>query len=236
MLYGCKFGEKHTLNDWGLMQISPPKFSPPTVNTEFLSIVGRNGTIDASEVLTDDVTFGDRDFECEYQLLLDREEYPRIYSEILNYLHGRRMRCVYDTDQQYYYIGRFQIDSFKSQSKARRIVIKGQCYPFKLELFSSTDDWLWDPFSFVDGIIREYKRIPVSGYKRMLLPGRRMPVSPTINVTITAGKTITMLYDGIAHDLTNGINYPEIVIREGEHVVEFIGNGIATIEYRGGML
>lgn len=236
MLYGCRFGDRHTLEDWGLMQVSPPTFSPPSVNTEFLSIVGRNGTIDASEVLTDDVTYGDRDFECEYQLLLDADEYPRIYSEILNYLHGRRMRCVYDLDQQYYYIGRFQIDSFKSNKKARRIVIKGTCYPFKLERFSATDDWLWDPFSFEDGIIREYKAIEVKRYKKLLIPARRMPVSPTVNVKIASGNTLVMLYDGIAYDLKSGINYPDLIIHEGEHTVEFIGNGTVTIDYQGGML
>lgn len=236
-LLGCTFGDKHTFTEWGLMQISPPSFEPPTVNSDYLTITGMNGTIDLTELLTDDVTYGDRNFQCQYQLVLaDRSQYPAVFSDIQDFLHGRRLKCVYDEDPGYYYLGRFEVDPFESSKASRQITIKGTCYPYKLERFSSTEDWLWDPFNFEDGIIREYKRMRVDGYLQMHMPGRRMPVSPTIKTTVFEGTGITMLFDGYVYTLKNGVNDIGLVVTEGDHTVEFLGNGTVTVEYRGGRL
>lgn len=234
--YGCTFGDKHTLKDWGLYQVDPPQFDPPEVKSNFVEALGRNGDIDASEAVTNDITFGDRNFECEYQLYSKRSRYLNTYSDIMDYLHGQRLKCVYDEDKNYYYIGRFEVNEYKSNKAARRITIEGTCYPFKMEMHTSVDDWLWDPFSFVNGVIRQYKNIVIQGEKDFHIVGSRMPVSPEIRAKVYRGDSITMEVDGVVYELKNGKNDVDLVIREGEHRVICSGYGRVTIKYRGGRL
>ena len=96
--------------------------------------------------------------------------------------------------------------------------------PYKWSLLSSTDDWLWDPFNFQNGVIRPalFKNIAVTTVKRTIrleaaLFGRA-PVCPQFFVTSSdkRGVHIRFVNPTLGLDetklLTDGtIQFPEFV-------------------------
>ena len=113
------------------------------------------------------------------------------------------------------------------------IVISGTFEPYKYDLQSSLDDWLWDSFSFADGIIREYKNIAVDGVLTIIIPGREMHAVPVIQ----SSAAMSVSYKGKSYALSAGSNkIYGISLGPGENQLLFSGTGIVTIEYRGGSL
>ncbi len=105
--------------------------------------------------------------------------------------------------------------------------------PYKYELFSSLEDWLWDSFDFETGVIREYKDLVVNGSLTVDVPGTRKEVLPTI----TASAAMQVEWKGIRYDLLAGVNkIYAISIPEGDQKLIFYGNGTISIDYRGGIL
>ena len=52
---GVLFGDKHSFKDWGLILKERPDIKPPNVKTSYVDIAGANGSLDLTEVLSDDV-------------------------------------------------------------------------------------------------------------------------------------------------------------------------------------
>lgn len=75
--------------------------------------------------------------------------------EILNKRFPYKKVITHNTGQSYYYEGRLSVNSFRSDRVISKIVIDYDLEPFKKMIFSTTEDWAWNPFDFVDGIIPE---------------------------------------------------------------------------------
>ena len=75
-------------------------------------------------------------------------------SELQNKLHGKRMKVVLGNDY-FYYEGRISVSTEKINKHYSSVEITVNRDPYKLELNSSLEDWLWDEFDFETGIIRE---------------------------------------------------------------------------------
>ena len=104
---------------------------------------------------------------------------------------------------------------------------------YKYEIYDSSGNWLWDPFSFVDGIIRNYGNLEVNGTLELQVIGSAMSIVPEI----TASTVMTVEYNGETYELFSGLNYlPDLEITEGEHIMTFTGNGTVSVLYRGGSL
>lgn len=232
-MLGITIGEKHTGRDWGLnltgiiLPMPEPKY-----NT--ISIPGFDGSLDLTE-FSGRVVYENRE-GVEFHFSANDgspEAWLARYSEISNYLHGQRRKVILDTDLGYYYMGRMSINEEKTDYYMSEIVIGGTLEPYKYDLQSSLDDWLWDSFNFVDGVIREYKDIAVDGTLTIIIPGREMPVVPTILVSTP----MTVAYKGKNYALKAGSNkIYGISIMLGENTLTFMGTGMVTIEYRGGRL
>ncbi|WP_195230587.1 hypothetical protein [Coprococcus comes] len=92
--------------------------------------------------------------------------------------------------------------------------------------------WLWDTFSFVNGIIH-LNEVTVSGTTTVNLLNRRKVVSPTF--TCSAAMTVT--HEGTRYSLPKGkTTVYDIRLQEGDNNVTFTGNGTVKIEYKGGSL
>lgn len=76
-------------------------------------------------------------------------------NQILNERFPYKTERVHNTGQSYYYEGRLSVNSFRSDRVIAKIVIDYELDPFKKTVFSTTEDWLWNPFDFVDGVIPE---------------------------------------------------------------------------------
>lgn len=243
MYHSIIFGEKNTWADWCLFPSSRPVINPPKPKTKYVDIPGADWQLDLSTVLTGDVAYGPREGSIEFivdngQLSDYRaDKWFVLYSEILDYLHGKYLKATLEDDPDFYYEGRFTLNNWKSDSHNSKITIDYNLRPFKIEATSSLEDWLWDPFSFETGIIREYKDLRVDGSRSLLVVGRRMMVIPSFIVDSDDGNGLKVTFNGTTYNLPDGTSRVlNIQTKEGENTLTFTGKGVVSVDYRGGCL
>lgn len=242
MYHSMTFGDKHTYKDWGLVPTSRPVFDPPSPKTTYVDIPGGDGSLDLTEALTGDVKYEMRKGSFEF-LVKGRRDWTRVYSEISDYLHGQRMKIMLDDDPPYYYLGRPQVNTWKSEKKHSTITIDAVVDPYKYEIFSSIEDWKWDSFNFETGVVRDYRNIQVDGSLTYNIPGTRKAVVPTFTVVSDDGSGIKVQNRSNVYGWSRTVTLadgtsrnPEIVIRKGNNGLFFQGTGTVTIDYRGARL
>lgn len=226
-----RIGEKRTFNDWGLL-ISGMTIGFPETKSNLVDIPATDGSIDLTEALGE-VAYKNRHLEFVFDALGKYESWHGLCTEIANYLHGKKMKIILDTDQGYYYIGRLELDTTKSDDTIHEIVLAGDVEPYKYELQSSLEPWRWDSFSFKTGVIRNYKDLKVSGSRTVKIMGLRKPIVPTI----ISNSVMTLSFGGRTYNIKAGEQkLYRLIIREGENFLTFSGNGTISIDYRGGIL
>lgn len=225
-------GTKRT-SDWGLELVSiQNNFPDPKIYKK--EVPGANGAVDVTDNTTGgDVKYKERTITLTYDTVSSWLEWSALVSEIAAYLHGQRRKLVLPTDPSYYYIGRFTISTTKSNPADGELVIVGTVDPYKYELTSSMEPWLWKPFRFKGGIIRNYRSLTVNGTLTLTIRGRRKRVIPVIYCTAP----MTLAYNGQTYQLEAGRNKrTNIALGEGDHQLVFSGHGTVSIDYRGGAL
>lgn len=231
---GVKIGEKHTYKDWNLI-LTTTDIDFPDPKTETVDIPGANGELDFSEVLTGEILYKNRTIKIELEMIDKFENWRNKISEISNYLHGKKMKMIFDDDPSYYYYGRLTVNDFKSNKSTGTISIEADVEPYKYDLYSSIEDWLWDPFNFETGIISELKEIKIIKQRKVVIIGRRLKSIPTIEVLDTENMVVE--FEGNRYNLNKGKQRVlNIEIKEGENILRFYGNGTISIDYRGGSL
>lgn len=228
---GVTFGTKHSYNDFGLI-LSSKSISLPKAKTKTVEIPGADGVLDLTECLTDDVKYQNRTLQFTFTVVDPLASWAAVLSEVTNFLHGRKLRIYMDWDKNYYYEGRCSVNQFKSDKRTAAIVIDCDCDPYKIEKNSSSDPWVWDTFSFVDGIIY-INKVTVSGSATTTLINRRKVVSPTF----ICSAAMTATFGGVTYNLPAGTTTVlDIRLQEGENIISFKGNGTVQIDYKGGSL
>lgn len=236
-VYGVKFGGKHSFNDWSLLLNERPKISPPEPKTDYVDIPGGDGSLDFTESLFGDVKYKTRILEFTFITLKARKQWTELYSDILDYLHGQRMKIIFDEDPDFYYIGRVSVNEWKSSKAYSTIVINAEVDPYKYEQYSSMEDWEWDSFNFETGIIRDYKDLRVDGSLSVVIDGRRKNVIPEFIVSSDDKYGMQVEFEGKTYKLPDGtMRVLNISIKEGSNTLTFTGNGTVSIDYRGGRL
>ena len=136
-MHGVIFDNKHTYRDWGLLEKSRPIVSPPKPKLKLISVPGSDDVIDLTEHLTGKVHYEPRTISFEFVTIAERERWPQLYSEILNAIHGKRIRIVMDEDPNYYYIGRVNVDGFEPEPKTKTAILTmtAEVEPYKRERF-----------------------------------------------------------------------------------------------------
>lgn len=134
-MHGVIFGDKHTYRDWGLLTKSRPVISPPVPKTKMISVPGSDTVIDLTESLTGNIHYEMRTIRFEFVTAAERERWPALYSEIMNTLHGRRIRIIMDDDPNFYYTGRVMVDGFEPEKKTAVLTMTAQVEPYKRERF-----------------------------------------------------------------------------------------------------
>lgn len=134
-MHGVIFGDKHTYRDWGLLTKSRPVISPPVPKTKMIAVPGSDTVIDLTESLTGNVCYEMRTIRFEFVTAAERERWPALYSEIMNTLHGRRIRIIMDDDPNFYYTGRVIVDGLETEKKTAVLTMTAQVEPYKRERF-----------------------------------------------------------------------------------------------------
>ena len=229
MYHSITIGGKNTWDDWRLVPASRPVFNPPAQKVKTLEIPGGDGVIDLSQSLTGYPVYQNRTGSIEFI-----KPWHMAYSDIMDYLHGQKLRAVLEDDPEYFYEGRFTVNVWKSEKDWSRIIIDYDVGPYKWSVLSSTDDWLWDPFNFQNGVIRPavFKDIAVTTEVRAvklaaLLVGRA-PVCPVFRVSSSDKRGVHIRFINPTLGLDETKLLPDGVIQFPEFV--FFGDLGATLE------
>lgn len=231
-MIGVLIGEKHSYNDFGLI-LSSKVISPPKPQTNKVTVPLRDGSIDLTEAVTDAVKYDDRKITFTFTVIDPVKNWANKISEVENYLHGQRLRIVFDDDMAFYYTGRVAVNEFTSNRNIGTLVIEGEVEPFKYDILPSTVDWEWDIFDFDQGIINEMGELIVDGSTTITLICRKKRMFPVF----TASADMTVTFEGETYNLKAGSQKVyDIFLCEGENELTFTGNGTITIDYTGGSL
>lgn len=249
-IYGALLGDKHS-TDYGLKMtgctITYPE--PDRIQRE----VPYGPVMDFTEDLLEDVPYKQRTLEMTFDYIGDYLDFEQATMELANDIHGRRIQIVLDFDPWYYYIGVPSVAKEKETRVDADVTITVTADPYKMERFGSLGRWLWDPFPFDGGIIRDYAGIPVKVADRptvskllsgdakavsyathIVIPGCRKRVVPKI---ITDSDAITLAWWGgqeavagtpptSSIQLPSGSTWlPDLAMGPGEHHLYLLATG-----------
>lgn len=230
-MIGVKFGNKHSYDDWGLI-LTQKSIGLPDAKTETVDVPGMDGMMDLTEVLSDDVRYGNRKLQFTFQTPKPKgSSFSALLTTIANYMHGKRLQIICDDDRTYYYTGRCEINQFKTSRALATVTIDCDADPYKIRI-NQNSDWIWDTFSFVDGVISTTE-FTVNGTYTAYLANDRRVESPEF--TVSADMTVT--FEGKTYRLTKGTTTVlDIRLHSGVNIFAFTGNGKVKIYYQGGAL
>lgn len=212
MMKGIQFNNLHSYYDMNLV-LSKVVIPPAAVKTNFVDIPGGDGSVDLTEALGK-VRYKNR--ECSFTFtVFPSDDFEEKKTEVSNLLNGKRFKIILDKDPDYYWDGRCSIDSYASDKKINKIVVKATVSPYKLK-------------TTVTKIIVQAGNDVV----KTLLNGRKTVV-PTITNTAEA----TIIFDGNTHKINPGIHrILNIELVEGGNEVTVTSTGDVEFTYQEGDL
>lgn len=254
--YSVTFGDKNSWDEWNLMPVKAGRieFATPNLKYESEEIPGSDNVLDMSEVLTGYPLYDPRKGSLTFRFFDNGIDVRTRFDKLKNYLHGRWVRAVIEDQPEYYYEGRFMVGDFQPrQGNWGDVDISYVLNAYKLEMSSSTEDWLWDPFNFETGVIREYNSIPVKiGLEpiEMTIIGSRKPTVPKFTVTKDNDHDEYDDYAYIQMEIMNTVYQlpygkttiiPQIVLLDEEYPITLMNVNqpyglVLTIDMQGGSL
>lgn len=239
MDHSVTFGDKNTWTDWKLIPSSLPVINTPAPKVSMIDIPGKNGLVDISTTVSRRPLFGPRTGDLEF--VVDHGKYPdwentwaNLYESIFRHLHGKHLKVILADDPGFYYEGRCALGSWNSEAHFTRLSISYVFNPYKMLIAGTLDKWMWDSFSFKNGIIRiPMLNMTVDGSLTITLEASAKPSIPTF----TASAAMSVLFNGYSYSLPIGVSrVPAIMIHHTNKTLRFSGNGKITVDYRGGSL
>ena len=233
-VHAITIGDKNTYEDWKLIPTSRPLFAAPTPKTSYVDIPGADGALDYTEVLSG-VKYNNRQGSWEFKVLNGYAEWYNRYSEIMNYLQGKKFRVILDDEPDYFYNARLSVNSWSSDKDWSTIVIDYIAEPYKYPINSTASyDWLWN--ELFDNTIY-YGIFDVVGSKwRNFINDSVEDIE--VSVTTTSPMTVFIDRPGEEDDdvvfLEEGTTSAALTLSPGDNIFTFYGTGRVTVDYSKG--
>lgn len=235
MIAGVSFDDQHCYDDLGMI-LAQKEIGLPETQTTYVEVPGRDGVIDLTEAASGTVKYNSREITLTFITCknISELEWPQFLERVAGALHGQKKKITFDEDEDYYYSGRCEIDTFETSNAKQTVVVRCTCDPYKYYKYASGEAWLWDPFSFVDGVIYNtsdvyintpdsWTDVDVWGYA----------YNPTMTIVSTA--EMTVFFNGVEYTITEGANVMyDIILVPGDNHLYFKGKGTITIVRDGG--
>lgn len=195
-MIGITIDGKHT-SDFGLIMTACEIASPEPI-THIVSVPGRPTDLDLTEAVYGQVTYKPRSLKFTFDHPHDSTaSFQGLLAALNNLYHGRRVKVIIDSDPGWYWIGRMTISGAKDKKGIAAFVFSFSAEPYKYALLSTLDDWLWDTFSFRNGVIRNYKDLIIPESKVITVIGSPVPVTPRVKASkqmslVVSGKTFAL--------------------------------------------
>lgn len=189
--------------------------SEPVRKRALIKIPGADGDIDLLENMLEKPIYERRKitetfmlmrYNAEHGIMFPsaNAEWSAIISELKNFFNAYigQIRIVLSEDKSYYYKGRISAAVVAPEAHRAFVKITADVEPYKYERYRSDQPWIWDDFSFVDGIIRDYSDIEISyaqgnDYMTFDIPVRNCDIQPLFraNSTVEAESDIKVSID-----------------------------------------
>ena len=129
-----KIGDKFTATDWGLL-LSSYEIGEPKIKTNYIELPVGDGSIDLTEALRGEVSYGNREITAKFTTIAPRDTWRALMDTIRAYCHGRKVTIVAPEDNEYYYIGRVSVGPLiKGASSAEfTLTITADPYKYKVD-------------------------------------------------------------------------------------------------------
>jgi hypothetical protein len=217
--------------EWGLIPTSRPVINPPEVKTTYVDLPASDGGLDYTDIMLGRPPYGYRKGSWEFAVKSRRGgtgRWQETFSAVMNYLHGVQHTIVLEDDPDFYYTGRLNVNSWKSDKNHSTITIDYCLEPFRKSLKESDEeDWLWDDL-FTKTIRYGTFRVEGQKYRNLLYAGIR-PTTPVFNCSAE----MTVDYNGSSYGLVSGENVnSNLALHQGDNIMLFHGDGIVTVKYR----
>ena len=229
--------EYHTYDDWGLYIANANPIGAPVQYTNYIEIPARNGKIDLSEATSGCPVFTHRPIKINLIGTREITAWDSVISTFRNAIMGHVCKITFDNDQGYYWRGRVGIIDFTSAWEWGKFFLDiPEAEPYKYNVVSSAEPWLWNPFNFETGIITQIGAIVVDGTETLTIPHGYMPTTPEF--VVSNYTLLSVECGGITYGLTSGTNVIPSIIVGGDTDVALTFTGDATVQvvYRGGSL
>lgn len=233
-LMGVTMNGKHSFRDYHMIigntnPVGAPEPYTQTVDVPFGS------PIDLTE-FTGGVTYVSRPITLKMGCMNDVEDWPRYLSQLYSDLQGKTVKFVFDEDKNFFYVGRATLSDYDRAQELGTFTISSQANPYKYDILSAAEEWLWDTFNFNTDIARGYCSIEVGAEpKTVIIAGSQKPVSPTIS----SNAQITVEFEGQEYQLQNNVprTIYDIVLKDGKNELIFKGGpALVSVDFRGGYL
>lgn len=229
--------EYNTLEDWNLA-LTKVTISDADARRYEVTVPGRDGILDLSDALGG-VYYENRAIELRFVCLnYTTERFHLLASTIRNAIAGKTCRFTFSDDLAFFWRGRPQIDAEWPNVEHTELVISMSAEPYKYNVTSSYEPWIWDSFNFETGVITQTSDITLTGgTETVTLPIDPARSKPTLWLN-TGSARARLSSDNTWHALSAGANvFPEIrMSADAESTLYLNGTGSVGIEYRVGSL
>lgn len=229
----------HTLTDWGLALGNNNYIGDPEMETTYIQVPGRTGLIDASEAVSGRRVYTKRSLSFSLGGVRQRLNWDGVISQLRNNVNGRICRLTLDNDQAYFWRGRVYVNGFDRFRDLGTFTLDVPVAdPYKYDVISSAEPWLWDPFNFETGVITQTGSEVITGSGSITINHGHMLTCPQIVVSDLVSSTFTVTCDGTTYSLVVGTNIiPSILVGgEDDVTLNFTGSATVQVVYRGGSL
>lgn len=210
---GVRFGELHSYDDFSLILTDKTigKAEPKTSNVD---IEGMDGSLDLTEYFGD-VKYKNRKLTFEFSTIIPMNEFLNLYSNIQNKLNGKYLKIILDEDPDFYYIGRLNVNDWKSNKRIGKITIEADCEPYKYRINETVLSY----------VLKDTIDLYLDNLKKLVVP------------TITTDSEIQITFEDTCYSLSPGTwEIDDIILKPGINKMAVIGTGNITIQYKEGGL
>lgn len=123
--------EINTWDDWGLVPNPIPVIASPELKMVEYELPISNGLLDNTDLLTGEPLYENREGSLSFYIYRRDKLWCSLYSDILDYLHGRVRKMVLEDDPNYFYNGRFEVDGWETGDDYSQITINYSLDPYK---------------------------------------------------------------------------------------------------------
>lgn len=210
---GVKFGVYHSWRDFSLI-LGEKTIEAATPKKMEVEIPGADGTLDITEYFGD-INYNNRKLSFMFSTIVPQTEFLKLFSQIQNAIHGKKIRVILDDDPDFYYIGRVTVSAWKANKNVGEITIDCECEPYKYKMYET--------------IITE----EISGTKEIVLNNLRKRVNPVI----TTSAEFTLAFNNSSYVLSAGTwIIPELSLTAGKNFITVTGTGTIEFKYQEGGL